>query len=179
MTLDQLIAIMPRAQFRAYSFWPELGEHMREFGIEGKLREAAFLATIAVESGELQYTKELWGPTPQQERYEGRADLGNTEPGDGSRFRGRGLIQLTGRANYQKASEALGIDYVTEPTLMQVAAEASRVSCWWWSAHGCNELADSGDFKAVTRRVNGGLTAYEKRLAYYEKALQILATEQG
>ena len=69
---------------------------------------------------------ELWGPTPAQAGYEGREDLGNTEDGDGERFKGRGLIQITGRSNYQAAQDALGVDYVEDPTLMQSPAEASR-----------------------------------------------------
>jgi putative chitinase len=173
MTNDQLIAIMPTAsvRFRADSFLLWLNQFMPQFDIVGKLREAAFLATVAEESGELRYTRELWGPTEQQQGYEGRADLGNTEPGDGPKFRGRGLIQITGRSNYQAAQDALGVKYVDQPELMQSSTEATRTACWWWQAHGCNELADIPDFKAVTRRVNGGLTHFDRRLAYYNSAM--------
>lgn len=175
MTLDKaIVEIMPTAQERVAAFYPFLMEFMPEYQITTKLREAAFLATIAEESGEFRYTREIWGPTDVQLRYEGRADLGNTEPGDGELFRGRGLISLTGRANYQKASAALGIDYVADPSQMQTPKESVRTACWWWNAHGCNELADIPDFKAVTRRVNGGLTHYDRRKAYYERALAVL-----
>ena len=175
MNLAAIIrATMPNAGARADTFALWLGQFMPEYAIVGELREAAFLATIAEESGELRYTKEIWGPTPAQERYEGRLDLGNTQPGDGKRFMGRGLIAVTGRTNYQAAQDALGVDYVDDPTLMQSPAEASRTACWWWSAHGCNALADKPDFEAVTRRVNGGLTHFARREAYYHAALNAL-----
>lgn len=174
LTLEKLVYIMPTAQERAPAFLPFLLEFMPPYGITSGLRIAAFLATIAEESGELRYTRELWGPTPQQEKYEGRADLGNVEPGDGKFFRGRGLIQITGRNNYTEASKGIGIDYVADPTQMQTPREATRTACWWWNKHGCNDLADKADFEAVTRRVNGGLTHFAKRQAYYTHALEVL-----
>lgn len=175
LTLTALAQIMPDAGDRVAAFWPYLAKYMPMYGINTKLRETAFLATIAEESGELQYTREIWGPTPAQRTYEGRIDLGNTEPGDGRRYKGRGLISITGRDNYRKASQALGIDYVTNPELMQYPDDATRTACWWWSAHGLNELADVPDFKAVTKRVNGGLTHFDRREAFYERALEVLA----
>lgn len=177
LTHDQLVAIMPNAGARADTFLVWLNQFMPEYGIQTKLRIAAFLGTIAEESGELRYTQELWGPTPIQESYEGRADLGNSEPGDGAKYRGRGLIQITGRANYQAAQDALGQPYVDEPELMRSPAEATRTACWWWQAHGCNELADLPDFRAVTRRVNGGLTHFDRRERYYNAALAALQGE--
>jgi putative chitinase len=170
---DVLLAVMPNAGKRADTFALWLGQFMPDYAIVGELREAAFLATIAEESGELKYTREL-GDDAYFAKYEGRLDLGNTEPGDGPRFRGRGLIQITGRSNYQEAQDALGVDYIEDPTLMQSPTEASRTACWWWQKHGCNALADIPDFKAVTRRVNGGLTHYERRKAYYDAALAAL-----
>lgn len=174
MTLDQLAQIMPTGQKRAEAFIIWLNEFMPKYGITGVMREAAFLATIAQESGELRYTRELWGPTPAQEGYEFRIDLGNTQPGDGFKYRGRGLIQITGRANYQAASDALGHDYIEDPAAMQMPCEATRTACWWWQKHGCNALADIGNFEGVTKRVNGGLTHFDRRLAYYNKAKAVL-----
>ena len=173
MTRDQLLAIMPNAKARANTFVTWLNTYMPQYGIVGRLRQAAFLATIAEESGELRYTRELGGED-YFAKYEGRADLGNTEPGDGYRYKGRGLIQITGRANYQAAQDALGVDYVAEPDLMQSPAEATRTACWWWDEHGCNVLADVPDFPAVTRRVNGGLTHFDRRQAYYDAAMAAL-----
>jgi putative chitinase len=175
LTLEALDKIMPDAGERCALFYPFLVRYMPVYRIEGRLRETAFLATIAEESGELQYTREIWGPTPAQKTYEGRVDLGNTEPGDGRRFKGRGLISITGRDNYRKASQALGVDYVTNPELMQYPEEATRTACWWWGAHGLNELADVPDFVAVTRRVNGGLTHFDRREAFYSRAMEVLA----
>ena len=82
------------------TFADALSDAMHEFNINTNGRQAAFAAQIAEESGELQFVRELWGPTPQQLTYEGRADLGNTESGDGERYKGRGLIQCTGRTNW-------------------------------------------------------------------------------
>lgn len=174
MTLDQLTQLYAQQKReRIARFYPFLDEYMRGFAIVGPKREAAFLATIAVESLELTYTRELGGPS-YFDKYDDRVDLGNNEPGDGFRFKGRGLIQITGRANYEEASKALGINYVEDPALMESEEEATRVSCWWWQDNGCNELADVPNFKAVTRRVNGGLSHYDRRVTYYEKALTIL-----
>ena len=97
--------------------------------------------------------------------YEGRRDLGNTQKGDGARFRGRGLIQLTGRANYTAASKALGEPYALDPELVERFPAAAIVSGWFWQTHGLNELADKDDVKAVTRRVNGGLNGLDSRVA--------------
>lgn len=138
---------------------------MREFGISTSPdRIAAFLAQIGHESGRLRYVREIWGPTPVQERYEGRADLGNTQPGDGKRFMGRGLIQITGRANYAQISDALGEDFVRFPGLLERPEFAARSAGWFWASRGLNELADAGDHRRITRRINGGLNGLEDRL---------------
>lgn len=174
-SLTQLREIMTRRPERVALFYPFLLASMNQYDILSTLRQAAFLATIAHESAELRYTTEVWGPTQAQIRYEGRRDLGNTMPGDGPKFRGRGLIQITGRANYQAVSEALHIDYVGDPSRMAEVPDASRTAAWWWATHGCNALADAGDFEAVTRRVNGALNGWESRLEYYNRALRVLA----
>lgn len=160
---------------RAQDWYPHVRAACLEYDIDAPERLAAFLAQIGHESGGFIYTRELWGPTPAQERYEGRKDLGNTQPGDGSRFRGRGLIQITGRHNYQKAANALGVNVVDNPTLLESHALAARSAAWWWAEHGCNELADAGDFQALTRRINGGLNGLDDRLARWETAREVLA----
>lgn len=176
-----LRALMSRHPNQAMAFYPALVASMREFAISSVNREAAFLATIAHESMELSCTTEIWGPTAAQNKYEPPSDvatgLGNTQSGDGFRYRGRGLIMVTGRANYGDVSRALGADYVANPDWLARPADAARVSCWWWSKHGCNELADVPDFEAVTRRVNGGLNGWEQRLDYYKRALTLLAAD--
>lgn len=160
---------------RAQTWHPHVLSACLEFGITGPVRIAAFLAQIGHESGGFVYVREIWGPTPAQQRYEGRRDLGNTQPGDGSRFRGRGLIQVTGRANYQAAARALGIDCVNRPELLEQPRNAARASAWWWAAHGCNELADTGDFVALTRKINGGTNGLADRLARWELAKEHVA----
>ncbi|WP_454691113.1 glycoside hydrolase family 19 protein [Achromobacter aloeverae] len=137
---------------------------MMEFAIVSPQRAAAFIAQIAHESGGFLYTREIWGPTAAQSRYEGRADLGNTQPGDGRRFLGRGLIMITGRANYAAMGAALGIDLIAEPEQLEKPILAARSAGRWWADHGCNEIADGGDFEALTRRINGGLNGYADRV---------------
>jgi len=149
---------------------PLLEKYMPMYGINTKLRQAAFIATIIHESASFKYTKEI----ASGKAYEGRKDLGNIYPGDGERFRGRSLIQVTGRTNYIEVSEALNIDFLEKPHLLEQPENAVKASCWWWKSHGCNELADTGDIKKVTRRVNGGLNGLEDRKRWYNKALEVL-----
>lgn len=144
------------------------------YGIGTPTRAAAFLAQIGHESGHLIYVREIWGPTPAQKRYEGRKDLGNTVPGDGKRFMGRGLIQITGRANYARAATALGLDLLNHPELLEEPANAALSAAWFWSTHGLNELADAGEFEAITRRINGGLNGEADRVALYDAAKHAL-----
>lgn len=176
ITLDDLKAICPTTKAgRLAVFVEPLNEAMREFDIDNPARETAFLAQIAHESGAFVYTRELWGPTPAQERYEGRKDLGNTIPGDGRRFMGRGLIQITGRANYAAVSVALGVDFLNNPVLLEEPIHATRSAAWFWKDRGLNELADVGDFRGITRRINGGYNGLTDRMAYLERAQTVLA----
>ena len=174
MTPAELTKMGVRAD-RAQAFAPALTDAMREFHIDTPTRKAAFLAQILHESGMLKYTRELWGPTPAQARYEGRQDLGNTHIGDGFRFRGRGLIQTTGRDNYSATGRALGLDLIRHPEALESPLLAARSAAWWWHAHGLNELADTGNTEKVSRRVNGGINGLAERIALYEKTSEILA----
>lgn len=160
---------------RATTFLPYIESAMDEFDISTPERKAAFLANVGHESGGLHWLVELWGPTPQQARYEGRADLGNTEPGDGYRYRGRGLVQLTGRANYAKAGEALGVDLVSKPEQLGLPELAARSAAWFWDSNGINEIADTGDFVKCCKRVNGGTNGLAERLALFEAAQGVFA----
>lgn len=145
---------------------------MLEFGIDTRLRQAMFLAQIGHESGGMHYTTEIWGPTAAQSRYEGRANLGNTQEGDGFRFRGRGLIQTTGRYNYEKTAAALGIDCVNNPDLLSEVVNAARSAAWWWQSHNLNRFADAGDIIGCTKVINGGTNGMEHRSALYQSALR-------
>lgn len=144
--------------------------------IRGPVRMAAFLAQLGHESGSLKYTSEVWGPTEAQKRYEGRKDLGNVKIGDGYFFRGRGLIQVTGRANMTQMAEWLGLDLLTTPELLEQPRWAALSAATWWARHGCNQLADAGDFVALTKRINGGTNGLEDRQRRWEKAKQAMAS---
>lgn len=170
ITVDQLKRIMPYAGKRADAFIDYINAAMDEFEINTPLRQAAFLAQIGHESGDLLYVKELASGAA----YEDRTDLGNTQTGDGVKFKGRGLIQVTGRSNYIACGYALGLDLVDNPSLLESPENATRSAAWWWQKHGCNELADSGDIYSVTKRVNGGLNGIDDRLAHYTRALKEL-----
>lgn len=143
---------------------------MEEFEIDTPLRQAAFLAQIAHESGSLKYVREL----ASGGAYEGRADLGNTEPGDGVLFKGRGLIQITGRANYRDCGQALGLDLLDDPSALEQPENACRSAAWFWYSRKLNDLADRGDFRTITKRINGGYNGYQDRLKYYERAKKVL-----
>jgi putative chitinase len=160
---------------RATTFLPFLEDAMHEFQINTPQRQAAFLAQVAHESGSLHWLVELWGPTASQARYEMRYDLGNVAPGDGFKYRGRGLIQLTGRANYKRAGDALGVDLIAQPELLGEPALACRSAGWFWLTHGCNELADAGKFERITRAINGGLNGYAERLGIWQRAKEVMA----
>jgi putative chitinase len=171
MTSDDLLKIYPYAAGRIEVYLPHLIAAMDEFDIVGPDRQASFLSQVGHESGQLRYVRELASGAA----YEGRKDLGNTEPGDGVRFKGRGLIQITGRTNYEKCGDALGFDLIANPELLEIPALACRSAAWWWKAHGLNELADAGDQRAVSKRVNGGYNGLADRLALFEVAKGVLA----
>ena len=175
ITEQQLLLILPNAGRQAGVFVPALNTATSKYGIVNRLRITAFIAQVGHESGQLRYVREIWGPTAQQAGYEGRADLGNTVKGDGSKYRGRGLIQITGRANYAACGEALGLDLVNQPALLEQPQYAAMSAAWFWSTRGLNTLADAGDFVKITRRINGGLTGQDDRQALYDKALEVLA----
>ena len=124
ITTQQLLQILPNAGAKAGVFVPVLNTAMGRFQIVGSKRVAAFIAQIGHESGQLVYVREIWGPTAAQKGYEGRADLGNTVAGDGFKYRGRGLIQITGRANYAACGEALALDLINQPELLELPKNA-------------------------------------------------------
>jgi predicted chitinase len=180
LTEQALAQIMPnlRAEKRA-AFFPFLTRAMEEFEINTPARQAAFLAQLAHESAEFRFMEEIWGPTPAQRRYEGRRDLGNTQPGDGFRYKGRGPIQVTGRANYKRYGDMLGIDLVGNPQLAATPEVGFRIAGLYWRTNGINEMADRQDIVAVTRRINGGTNGLEDRKKYYERAKRVLGVSSG
>ena len=137
--------------------------HMVErFKVDTPLRQQHFLAQCAHESDHFQTTREY----ASGKAYEGRRDLGNTQKGDGERFRGRGLVQLTGRFNYTKAAKELGDpDILAKPETVERFPLAATVSGWFWLTNKCNEAADRDDPRAVCKIVNGGLNGLNSRIA--------------
>ncbi len=166
MTGAILQSIMPYAKARIPSFIAPLNAAMQEYHINSPIRQAAFIAQIAHESGELRYVEEIASGIA----YEYRKDLGNTQPGDGMKFKGRGLIQITGRNNYHECGKALGVDLITNPELLETNDLACRSAAWFWASRGLNDLADKGDINRICRRINGGLNGYQERLVYHARA---------
>lgn len=172
ITLLLLKQIVPTTKTSVLEpFIEPLNAAMEEWEIINPLREAAFLAQCAHESGGFHYVRELASGAA----YEGRKDLGNTEAGDGVRFRGRGLLQLTGRGNYRAAGAALGLDLLGEPELLEAPENAARSAAWFWWSRKLNELADANNFRKITIKINGGLNGWQERLAYWERAKEALA----
>ena len=171
MTKDQLKKIMPRLpEEKIDLYFPYLFEAMQMYEINTVLREAAFLAQIAHESVELRYMEEIAsGGT-----YEGRTDLGNTQPGDGKRYKGRGPIQLTGRRNYKKFGDLMRVDLVNHPEKAVLPEYCFKIAGLYWKLRKLNVLADAGRFREITRRINGGLNGLEDRMKYYALAKQVL-----
>lgn len=208
-----LAGLLRAAGFGDAEGWAaHLARPMDEFGITTQVRRAAFIATIAHETGggsrleeSLNYTVDALLKTFSRQRISeadaraygridvmgrtarpaspaalanllyggeyGRKNLGNTEHGDGWRFRGRGLIQVTGRANYDRVGRALDLPLLTQPALLVEREHAARSAALWWGSHGCNALADTGDVTAWRRRVNGGLRGLEDVLLRYQAVL--------
>jgi putative chitinase len=161
---------MPYAKGRAEKFLAPLNAAMEEFGIDTPARQAAFLAQIGHESAQLRYVREL----ASGEAYEGRKDLGNTSPGDGVKYKGRGLIQITGKTNYVQMMMALDLDCVEHPEVLEEPVNACRSAAWWWNNRGLNQLADKGDFLRITKVINGGTNGLADREALYKAAKNVL-----
>ena len=199
ITQQQLLQILPQARQVAGFFVPALNAAMARFKINSPVRMAAFIAQVGHESGQLtrmvenlNYSAErlqaVWpnrfdaalatqvARKPEQIAnivYGGR--MGNTLPGDGWKYRGRGLIQLTGANNYRAADAALGLDLVNHPELVEQPETAAMVAGWFWQSNGLNELADSGQFAKITRTINGGMTGQPDRVALRDLAAKVLA----
>jgi len=174
----QLREIMPRLSAEeAAEVLPHLNRALVEAEINTPLRQAAFLAQVAHESTDLTDWVEQGGRR-YFDRYEpgtrpGRR-VGNTQRGDGYRFRGRGPLQLTGRDNYTRAGRDLGLDLVGDPDQVATPSVGFRTSAWYWNQRNLNRIADRGDFRLLTRRINGGLNHYSERAAIYMRARRVL-----
>ncbi len=200
ITKENLKGVMPLAlDANITKYLAELSAAMELYEINTPWRIACFLANIGDESGSLRYAKELWGPTPQQLLYERdftqpwilglkRADrnfssynLGNDAKGDGSKFRGHGLIQNTGKKNHGLLNVPLGADFVTKPELLETPHYACAAAGFFWKSNGINEFADKQDFDGTCDKVNIGVKTirvgdsinFKDRLEFFNRAKAI------
>ena len=182
ITTQQIKVIMPNVitniarnpNFKGFSLdsiVARLNKYAEEFGIDSPPRWAHYLAQIAHESMELRYSEEI----ASGKAYERREDLGNIYKGDGVKFKGRGLIQLTGRTNYTNYKAFCGFDVIKQPELLCKPVGAIRSSMWFWKKKGLNELADMDDFMSITKRINGnkpnGVESRKRFLSRAQKEL--------
>lgn len=174
LSKDDLHIIMPALKRNKLDlYYPFLINAMNFFSINNKERIAAFLAQVAHESVEFTFLEEIASGAA----YEGRKDLGNVHSGDGKKYKGRGIIQVTGRFNYIACGSALGLPLERQPELLELPENAFLSGAWFWAHHGCNELADINkdeQFKAITRIINGGYNGLEERFNYWYAASKVL-----
>jgi putative chitinase len=149
---------------------PAMQEKLATAGIDTELRIAHFLAQTCEESDGFCTTEEY----ASGEAYQGRVDLGNAHPGDGVRFKGRGLIMITGRYNYTQYGKLLGLPLVDKPTLAADPVNAVSIAIAYWSEHGLNAFADKDDIETITRRINGGLNGLATRQIYLIRAMRLV-----
>ena len=174
ITTKQLQAIMSCSQNKASEFCEPLNNAMEKYSINTLLRESAFLAQVGHESGRLFYVKEI----ASGKAYEGRKDLGNTQAGDGIKFKGRGLIQITGQNNYKLCGTDLNLDLLNHPELLEETDNACLSAAWFWDKHHINPLADQQLLSSITKIINGGLNGQLDRQLLYNKAKTILSDKR-
>ncbi|MYZ53686.1 glycoside hydrolase family 19 protein [Malikia spinosa] len=196
LTVNQLAAATECTLLRASLLLAPLQSAMAKHGINTSKRAAAFLAQLSVESARLTRLEENMKYSAERlvavwpRRFKSVADarqfannaealanyvyagrMGNSAPGDGYRYRGRGFIQLTGKANYRAFSLASGVDVVANPDRLLEPKHAAESAAWFWQSNGCNELADAGDYVRISKRVTGGTHALSERIALTTTAL--------
>lgn len=171
LTLSQLKNIYKECPEERLRKWlPHLVDTMEQFEINTPQRMRMFLAQIGHESGQLRYTEEL----ASGDAYEGRRDLGNTQKGDGRKYKGRGLIQITGKTNYLLCGMDLNLPLLEQPELLKDAPWAALSAGWYWDERRLNALCDLGLFEKLTKAINGGLNGYADRYKLYQRALEAI-----
>jgi putative chitinase len=191
MTLGQIKETTCSSTANSEKFMAYINDACNRFQIDTPIRQLCFLAQVGHESGSLFYTEELASGAA----YEGRIGLGNTQPGDGVRFKGRGLIQITGRANYKAAGDALGVDFIKNPVLLggknvkvcnsEQLKNAAMSAGWFWNSRKLNAIADTIDiakpidsgtnltnFILMTKKINGGTNGLNDRLNRYKAGVR-------
>lgn len=202
VTKEQLIQIFPKiTKENLDEIWQPLNDAMAEFNIDTPARKAMFLAQCAHESATFnrvtenlnyraetllkifpKYYKTLNEAVAHARKpelianrvYSSRMGNGDANSGDGYRYRGRGLIQLTGKTNYTECSKGLNVDLIKTPEYLETAVGASRSAAWFWSHNSLNKFADAGDVVGATKRINGGTNGLEERIELYKRAKSVL-----
>ncbi len=170
LTPETIRLMFPNAGTRLDPHLPYIIPAMQEFGIDNDNRVAAFLAQLAHESGEYRYMEEIADGSD----YEGREDLGNTNYGDGRRYKGHGPIQITGKTNHRLCGMALDINLLEVPTLITQPKYGTRSAGWFWKTHDLNLIADRNWFITITKTINGGTNGLAERITYWNRNRQIL-----
>lgn len=201
LSTAQMKTVLPKMNWeKAGTYIPFIASVLPKFGIDTPLRKAHFLAQVAHESGALQYSQEnlnysaealrrVFGkyfPTIELAKayahkpekianrvYANRMGNGNEASGDGWKFRGRGLIQLTGKENYQKFGADNGIDCVKNPDMLLQPEWAIASAGWFWKKRNLNAYADANDIVMVTKRINGGVNGLNDRQQYLDSFKRI------
>lgn len=184
ITTEQLMQILSIPKERAVKWLPHIINAMNLAEVNTPKRISCFISQVGHETARLRYSKEVWGPTKQQLRYEGTplaTRLGNTQVGDGKRYLGRGLLQVTGRYNYRKFSTNIkkyikdAPDFEKYPELLETPEWAALSAALYWIDNKLNTFADSGDFLGLTKAINGGTNGLIERQELFAKALSVLA----
>lgn len=170
VTAKELKAIMPFSEGRIDTYAEFLNMAMEEFEINTMNRVAFFLAQLAHESGELRYVEEI----ASGKAYENRLDLGNDQEGDGVKYKGHGLIQITGKANHFACADYFGVDKQVICEWLMFPKGACMSAGWFWNSRNLNAVADKDDFELCTRRINGGLNGFDARKEYLRRARAVL-----
>lgn len=201
-TIDQLRQLIPNAAGGVNAWYDGLSDALPQYEIVTPERVAAFIAQCAHESGGFRMMEEnlnykaatltkLWpkryppgvaeqyAGKPQaiaNKSYGGRMGNGDEDSGDGWKYRGRGILQLTGKDNYRACSKYLFSDdtLLDNPDILLDAYYATHSACWFWNANKLNQYADNGDFVTMTKRINGGTIGLDDRIKHYKHALEVL-----
>lgn len=179
MITEQILKqIYPQStQSNRLKYLPYFNEYLNDYEVNTKQRMCCYLAQIGHESGQLNYCEEIYSG----EKYDVGSlavRLGNTpeDDGDGELYKGRGLIQITGRFNYQEISKTYHVDFIKNPELLSTPEWAVKSSLWFWERNDLNKISDSENFELLTRRINGGLTNIDDRKFIYERCKLIFNT---
>ena len=175
VTKEQLQAIYKECPAeRIEKFLVHIQDTMAIYNINTPQRMRMFLAQIGHESGQLRYVEEIASGAA----YEGRKDLGNTHAGDGKKYKGRGLIQITGKHNYTLCGFDLDLPLWDSPEALTEPKWAARSAGWFWDEHNLNKLCDANLFQDLTRRINGGLNGYPDRYKLLQRAIEVIPLEE-